>query len=154
MRDFGAHVVKRTHEEIWYRGYGPDQYVYYAQKGPKKFMGGTYEVESYEDLEKAAKLEGASDIQKMEDAPGGGFLVSMNDPEGFAVNFMYGQEPAETGKLPEKLVYNFEGGDKPRVREFQRFQPGPAAIHKVSHFRCSSDTPLITIIAWPLRALR
>lgn len=52
LRDFGMHVVKKTDDKIWYRGYGPDQYVYYAQKGPKQFMGGAYEVESYEDLEK------------------------------------------------------------------------------------------------------
>ena len=43
---------------------------------------------------------------------------------------MHGQSAAEVGALPEKLVYNSES-DKPRVREFQRFQPGPAAVHKV-----------------------
>jgi hypothetical protein len=52
LRDFGMHVAKKTDDQIWYRGYGSDQYVYYAQKGPKKFMGGAFEVESYEDLEK------------------------------------------------------------------------------------------------------
>lgn len=53
LRDFGMHVVKKTENSIWYRGYGPDQYVYYAQKGPeKKFLGGTFEVESYAELEK------------------------------------------------------------------------------------------------------
>jgi hypothetical protein len=45
-------VVKRTEEEAWYAGYGPDQYVYYARKGPKKFLGGTFAAESYADLEK------------------------------------------------------------------------------------------------------
>lgn len=37
---------------------------------------------------------------------------------------------AETGKLPEKLVYNFEQ-DKVREGAFQRFREGPAAVHKV-----------------------
>lgn len=50
--DFGMQVVKKTDTQRWYRGYGPDQYVYYAQQGPKKFLGGTFEVESYEELEK------------------------------------------------------------------------------------------------------
>lgn len=44
------HIAKRTGDEIWYRGYGSDQYVYYARKGEKKFLGGTFEVESMEDL--------------------------------------------------------------------------------------------------------
>lgn len=45
-------VAKKTEDKRWYRGYGTDQYVYYAQQGPKKFLGGTFEVESYEDLER------------------------------------------------------------------------------------------------------
>jgi hypothetical protein len=48
------HVVKKTETRLWYRGYGPDQYVYYAQQGPKKYLGGAFEVESYEELEKYA----------------------------------------------------------------------------------------------------
>lgn len=44
-------VVRKTEDKAWYRGYGPDQYVYYAQQGEKKFLGGTFEVESYADLE-------------------------------------------------------------------------------------------------------
>ncbi len=50
--DFGLHVMKKTETEMWYRGYGPDQYVYYARQGPKAFLGGSFEVESYEDLTK------------------------------------------------------------------------------------------------------
>jgi len=48
--DFGMQIAKRTAHEIWYRGYGTDQYVYYARKGEKKFLGGTFEVETYDDL--------------------------------------------------------------------------------------------------------
>ena len=46
------HVANKTEDKIWYRGYGPDAYVYYAQKGPKKYLGGTFQVESHTDLEK------------------------------------------------------------------------------------------------------
>ena len=46
------HVTKKTDTQKWFRGYGPDQYVYYCQQGPKKFLGGTFEVESIEELEK------------------------------------------------------------------------------------------------------
>ena len=130
LRDFGMHVAKRTEDKIWYRGYGSDQYVYYAQKGDKRFLGGTYEVESYNDLEKAAKLEGAGKIETLHDAPGGGYLLTLTDQDRFPVNLIFGQKPAETGKLPEKLILNYEE-DKQRIRQFQRFQQGPAAVHKV-----------------------
>ena len=45
-------VIKKTETQRWYRGYGPDQYVYYAQQGPMKYLGGTFEVESMGELEK------------------------------------------------------------------------------------------------------
>ncbi|KAI6835296.1 hypothetical protein KC340_g5537 [Hortaea werneckii] len=138
LRDFGMHVVKTSENgsKRWFRGYGPDQYVYYAQKGPKTFMGGTFLVESMADLEKAAALPGASEIQEMPEAPGGGHLVTLQDPEGFPVNVMYGQTPPtqrETDELPQKVILNDET-DKPRVRQFNRFRPGPAAVHKLGHY--------------------
>lgn len=52
LSDFGMRTVKKTDTERWYAGYGPDQYVYYARQGPRKFLGGAFEVHSYEDLEK------------------------------------------------------------------------------------------------------
>ena len=133
LLDFGMHIVKQTDDKIWFRGYGPDQYVYYAQKGEKKFLGGTYEVESMAELEKAAKIPGASDITEISDAPGGGKIITLHDPEGFPINLMYGQEPAPHQDLPQKIIYNDET-NKPRVRKFNRFTPGPAAVHKLGHY--------------------
>ena len=67
----------------------------------------------------------------MEEAPGGGYLLTVIDPEGFPINLIYGQTPKERGQMPEVLETNYEV-EKPRVARFQRFKPGPAAIHKVS----------------------
>ena len=134
LKDFGMHVVKRTEDRVWYRGYGPDQYVYYAQKGPKKFLGGTFEVESEADLEKASQIPGAGQIEELSDAPGGGKLLTLQDPEGFPINLIHGQSAAPKHDFPEKVIYNFEGDDKPRVRKFNRFTPGPAAVHKLGHY--------------------
>ena len=134
LTDFGMHIVKETDDRIWFRGYGDDQYVYYAQKGAeKKFLGGCFEVESYEDLEKATKIPGAGQIEELKDAPGGGYMLTLYDPEGFPVNLMYGQEKASKGDLPEKIIQNYEV-EKPRVRKFNRFTPGPAAVHKLGHY--------------------
>jgi hypothetical protein len=66
----------------------------------------------------------------MEDAPGGGYIVTLADPEGFPINLIYGQEPGKAGEMPKKLPFNDES-DKPRARQFARFKPGPAPVHKV-----------------------
>ncbi|KAH8689430.1 Glyoxalase/Bleomycin resistance protein/Dihydroxybiphenyl dioxygenase [Talaromyces proteolyticus] len=133
LKDFGMHVAKRTVDEVWYRGYGHDQYVYYARQGPKKFLGGAYEVETFEDLEKAARLPTTGKIKEMTDAPGGGHIITLTDPEGFPISLFYGQKPAETGDYPKKIVLNYEV-EKPRARMFNRFSPGPAAVHKLGHY--------------------
>ena len=52
IADFGAEVIKKDGDEMWYKGYGPDQYVYYARKGPKQFLGGTFEVATRDELER------------------------------------------------------------------------------------------------------
>lgn len=134
LLDFGMHVVKRTDSQVWYRGYGPDQYVYYAQKGEKKFLGGVFEVESEAELLKAAAIPGAGEVEDLSDAPGGGRMVTLWDPEGFPISFIFGAEPAPKQDYPKKVIYNYEGDDKPRVRKFNRFTPGPAAVHKLGHY--------------------
>ncbi|KAL2825363.1 MFS transporter [Aspergillus cavernicola] len=127
LQDFGMTVARRTDSEIWYRGYGEDQYVYYARKGPKQYLGGTFQVQS------ARRLPQASEIKELTGSPGGGYLLTFADPEGFPVNLIFGQAPAVAGEAPVKLTYNYET-EKPRIRKFQRFEPGPAAVHKLGHF--------------------
>ncbi|KAJ5623563.1 Glyoxalase/Bleomycin resistance protein/Dihydroxybiphenyl dioxygenase [Penicillium lividum] len=61
-------------------------------------------------------------------APGGGYLVTMTDPEGFPANVVLGQEPINIEvSHPEKRILNYTG-EKQRRREFNRFEPGPAAV--------------------------
>lgn len=45
-------VAKQTEDEIWLKGYGLDQYVYYAHRGPKKFLGGTFEAQDRVEFDK------------------------------------------------------------------------------------------------------
>ena len=81
-------------------------------------------------VSRASKLPTAGKIKEMKDAPGGGYLLTLTDPEGFPINLMYNQTPAPEGQMPEVLETNYEV-EKPRVAKFQRFKPGPAAVHKV-----------------------
>lgn len=141
LRDFGMTIAQKAEGKRWFKGYGTDQYVYYAQEGEKKFLGGAFEVESYAELEKAAKIPGASAVQELKNAPGGGHMVTVPDPEGFPINLVYGQTPKPAGAMPEVLQTNYEV-QKPRVAAFQRFKPGPAAVHKLGHYGlCVKEFP-------------
>ena len=52
VTDFGMQVAQRTDDEVWFKGYGSDQYVYYARKGPKQFLGGSFEAKSQADFDR------------------------------------------------------------------------------------------------------
>lgn len=60
--DFGMRIAKQTEHKIWFKDYGPDPYVYVIQKGAEtKFLGGTFIVESFSDLERC--VCGLRDVQ-------------------------------------------------------------------------------------------
>ncbi|KAL2842041.1 Glyoxalase/Bleomycin resistance protein/Dihydroxybiphenyl dioxygenase [Aspergillus pseudoustus] len=134
--DFGLAIAEEREGEIYFRGYGTEPFIYravQAETGSRRFGGAAYSVESRADLEKAAALAQASPISSL-DAPGGGEIVTLTDPVGHQVHLIYGQEqrPAEDLKI-EKLTVNYED-DKPRKGRFQRFNPGPAPVHRWGHY--------------------
>lgn len=73
-------------------------------------------------------------IEEIKNAPGGGHIITVEDPQGFPVSFMHGQSQSTIPlKTVERLVLNDET-HKPRERKFQRFEPGPAEVYKLGHF--------------------
>ena len=70
-------------------------------------------------------------INETENAPGGGFMLTVEDPEGFPVDFIHGQSSLDqkqiekASKARPDLLLNY-GIEKNRKRAFQRFETGPA----------------------------
>jgi hypothetical protein len=63
-------------------------------------------------------------------------MVTLQDPEGFPISLVYGQEETNGEPSPVPITLNFERY-KPRIRKFQRFNQGPAAVYRVSIKRSS-----------------
>jgi hypothetical protein len=140
--DFGMSIAREDDgKEIYFQGYGVEPIVYIARKAQKEshFGGAAYVVESHADLEKAARIQRATEITPFE-GPGGGQLVTLTDPAGHHVHLIHGQQEKEKEelKLP-KLIVNFED-DKPRKGNFQRFEPGPAPVHHWGHYGVTYPT--------------
>ncbi|SMR53668.1 unnamed protein product [Zymoseptoria tritici ST99CH_3D1] len=138
LLDFGLSVASRSEDgkEIFFKGYGRDPYIYVARQaeGTKPTFGGAaYLAESREELEKATKIPGASEIHPLS-GPGGGEQVTLKDPAGHLVHLVFGRQdkPAEEMNL-KKLVFNYED-ERPRKGQFQRFEPGPAPVHRWGHY--------------------
>lgn len=142
LNDFGFVEEYRTAHRVYLRGYGVQPYIYVAEQSPdsrRYFKGGFWVVESPQDLDIAASKHNASPIQD-NDAPGGGKIVTLTDPNGFTIGFVHGQQlrgsqfsggHLEQGlnPLPPNTVEK-----KLRVGAFRRFKHGPSPVHKLGHY--------------------
>ncbi|KAI1502342.1 Glyoxalase/Bleomycin resistance protein/Dihydroxybiphenyl dioxygenase [Biscogniauxia marginata] len=139
-KDFGFVEAGRAGDTIYYRGFGRDPYVYVASQardGVKAFKGAAFVAQTEEDFVKATKLQGATrvDISK---APGGGQAVSVPTPGGSKIYVVWNQQEREVREAVSATTvtkgdYN-TSLEKFRKGQFQRFQPGPAMVHKLGHY--------------------
>lgn len=113
LNDFGFQEVKTIDKDkktVYYRGTGPDPFVYCAREGDAdEFGGAAFVVESREDLEYASQtLPGASEVYELAEAPGGGLCVTFRDPvDGFPFHLVYGQGFADETRALPRLNYNY-----------------------------------------------
>jgi hypothetical protein len=109
LPEFGLRQVKRVGKSIYFRGTGPEPFVYCAQEGDEdRFGGAAFVVESESDLEAAQSLPGASAIYPLTDAPGGGRCVTFHDPvDEFPFHLVHGQTLLEDVKVFPQLDFNF-----------------------------------------------
>lgn len=109
LRDFGFQETKRVGRKVYFRGTGPEPFVYCAEEGDEDAFGGAaFVVETEADLEAAQQLPGAGEIYDLKDAPGGGRCVTLLDPvDHFPFHLVYGQELLDDVKPFPQLKYNF-----------------------------------------------
>lgn len=104
LLDFGLSVTQQSADEIYYRGYGTETFVYCGRRGAEDTFGGAaFVVDSMEDLELATKkIPEASKIYKS-NAPGGGKCVTFHDPiagREWPWHLVYSQTPVEMTDIP------------------------------------------------------
>lgn len=137
--DFGLQVAQEAQDEVFFKGYGSEPFIYHLKRASKSSFGGAaYVVESESELERAEQIPGATQRRSLR-SPGGGSVVTLTDPQGFKVHLVHGQrECAATPPHLEKLTINYEDA-KPRKGKFQRFEPGPAPVHRWGHYGVTYD---------------
>ena len=140
LLDFGFVEEQRTPDRVYLRGYGSQPYLYVVEKSAdakRHFRGAYWQVDTLEDLEAAAARPGASPIEDI-DAPGGGKIVTLQDPNGFRVGFVFGQQlrnsEGATAFLEKSDPVPNTALEKPRKGPFRRFKTGPSPVHKLGHY--------------------
>ena len=66
MTRFGLVKSARTSNALYMRGTDPPHHIHVTEKGEPKFVGLAYYAASEEDLQKVAKVPGASGIENID----------------------------------------------------------------------------------------
>ena len=129
--NFGMVRADRTKNALYMRGTDPDHHIHVTELGEPGFVGLAYYVATEDDLKEAAKIEGASDIEEI-DEPGGGKRVRVTEPNGYQIEIIHGMEMLD--KLPiRKNVLNWGEERNRRVGELTRIPRGPSQVKRIGH---------------------
>ena len=93
-KDFGFVFVSRIGDDLYFRGYGKDPYVYVASSSPTgkpRFRGPAFVAASQDEFNKAKALPGGK-LSKLTDAPGGGEIISFDRADDTRFHIVFGQE--------------------------------------------------------------
>jgi catechol 2,3-dioxygenase-like lactoylglutathione lyase family enzyme len=132
MTDFGLVRVERTDSRLVMRAAGSAPYCYIAEKAAAPAVRGfAFRVGSHEELEQAARMQGASAVEPT-GLPGGGSKVTVKDPNGFSIDLVHGIAQAAPLPMRRPMRCNF-GDEKQRYGGLQRLDKGPTQVQRLGH---------------------
>jgi catechol 2,3-dioxygenase-like lactoylglutathione lyase family enzyme len=130
LRDFGMFQVELAADRLFMRGYGESPFIHATERGDPGFAGYGIRLNSIADLAAIAAAEGTR-IEPL-DAPGGGQLVRLRDPDGYLVEVVAGQEPVAQLAVPDYGPWN-HADRYPRQSATRRLPPGPSHVKRLGH---------------------
>ena len=132
LEDFGLVKVEAggCDGRLYMRGRGTAPFVHVTKEGDPAFVGLGFRAASLEDLETLARHEGA-EVQSSPE-PGGGSVVRLTDPDGFAVEVVAAQTPAEALPIDPHTAWN-HAHERPRQRQTKRTGAGSATVVRLGH---------------------
>ena len=130
LDDFGLVTAEASGARLMSRGAGPSPVLHIAERGAPAFVSLGLKAESLSDLETLARAEGAA-LEDF-DAPGGGKIVRLTDPDGHSVEVVAGQVLAAPLPFPAREPWN-GAASRARIRKTKRISAGPAHVIRLGH---------------------
>jgi len=115
---------------LYARGASSAPFLHATAPGAPSFAALGLRAESVGDLEALARVEGAA-VEDL-DAPGGGKVVRLRDPDGRLVEVVAGQTPVEPLPLEPESPRNSVLAHR-RIREAVRLRTGRATVVRLGH---------------------
>jgi catechol 2,3-dioxygenase-like lactoylglutathione lyase family enzyme len=130
QEEFGLRPVASPEGVLYARGTGTAPFLHAASQGEPGFAALGLRADSLADLEILAKAEGVA-VENF-DAPGGGQVVRLRDPDGNLVEVVAGQTPAAPLPLQAETPRNTALAHE-RLGRPVRLGAGPAHVARLGH---------------------
>lgn len=130
LQEFGLALVASDDGVLYARGAGPAPFLHATALGEPGFAGLGLRAASEADLEILAQHEGLA-VQAL-DAPGGGAVVRLTDPDGNRVEVVAGQALATPLQMEPDQARN-TAQLKARMRQSVRVTPGASTVVRLGH---------------------
>ncbi len=130
LADFGLRPEPGPNTALFARGAGPQPFLHATSKGDAGFTALGLRAEGLADLERLASEEHM--IITPLDAPGGGYVVILSDPDGNRVEVVAGQTMADPLDISKPSPRN-DVHEKDRTRAPLRIAGGPATVVRLGH---------------------
>jgi len=144
LKEFGLIEVAEQAGTVYLRGTSQAPFCYAVSEGEAAFAGFGIWAKDLADLEAVAAHDGVP-VEPL-DAPGGGWIARLTDPDGITVEVVTGQTMAEPLPTPQPMVWN-EGQAHQRIARFRRTTTGPSTVLRLGHVLLSI-TDFRTSEAW------
>ena len=131
LRHFGMARAARTENALYMRGSDSQHHIHITEKGDVGTVGLGFNAASEDDLARAAEIEGASDVEAI-DEPGGGQRVRLTDPNGYRIEIVWGLAELEPLAVRENAV-NIGSDHSRRVGKLTRLERGPSHVKRLGH---------------------
>lgn len=131
LTDFGLTQSARTDAALYMRGTDPDHHIHVTELGDPAFIGLAYYAANEEELEKAARIDGATPIENI-DEPGGGKRVRLTEPNGYQIEIVHGIENLAPLNIPTNTLNSAYDRDL-RLGQNKRLEKGPSHVKRIGH---------------------
>jgi catechol 2,3-dioxygenase-like lactoylglutathione lyase family enzyme len=128
--DFGMAEAAYADGRLFMRGAGPSPFIHATEQGEPALLAVGFKAASVADLQTLAAAEGVA-VEDL-DAPGGGKVVRLRDPDGFPIEVVAGQQTVENRVNGVRQPWNHAEAIG-RTREAKRIAAGPATVKRLGH---------------------
>lgn len=130
LEDFGLGEAARDEKRLFMRGVGGAPFLHATEFGEPGFVGLAFRANSRGDLETLAEREKTT-VEAL-DAPGGGLVVRLVDPDGNKVEVVAGQKTVPALAFAPRAPWN-EAAAHPRFRNVKRVESGASHVVRLGH---------------------